>query len=92
MGLETVLFDESTPSNDLNRQQIVNTLCDDDMASNFEDILDTAPLDFLNDLYLYATENLIKMHLFISTPFATEYSRYIETTRISFIANVGGKC
>ena len=60
------------------------------MASNFEDILDTADKDFLEDLHLYATENLIKMHLFISTPFATEYNRYIETTRISFIANVGG--
>ena len=61
------------------------------MASNWEGILENnTSEEFLLDLYYYAKENLIKLHLFISSPFATEFKRSVETPRISFVANIGG--
>ena len=62
------------------------TFCND----NFE-TLETLPQEFLDQFYKYASNNLIKLHMFISTPFATEYERDVETSRISFVANIGGK-
>ena len=90
MGLETSLLDTTEPQLEWERQDVVRTFCDDNLATNWEGILAGAPQSFLDDLYKYASENLIKLQLFISTPFATEYKRYIETPRISFIANIGG--
>ena len=91
MGLETSLLDDTEPDLEWERQTVVKTFCDDTLASNWEGILSGAPQQFRDDLYKYASDNLIKLHLFISTPFATEYKRYVETPRISFIANIGGK-
>lgn len=90
MGLETSLLDTNEPQLEWERQDVVRTFCDDNLATNWEGILAEAPQSFLEDLHKYASENLIKLQLFISTPFATEYKRYIETPRISFIANIGG--
>ena len=67
-------------------------MCDDDNPENWEEILADTPEEFKQAILKYAKENLIKMHLFISSPFTTAYQRYIETTKINFIANVGGKC
>ena len=91
MGLETSLLDTTEPQLEWERQEVVRTFCDDNLATNWEGILAEAPQSFLEDLHKYASENLIKLQLFISTPFATEYKRYIETPRISFIANIGGQ-
>ena len=89
--METSLFDDPEPDLEWDRQKIVATFCNDDMASNWEGILEESTSDaFLADLYFYAKENLIKLHLFISSPFATEYLRDVETPRISFVANIGG--
>ena len=66
-------------------------MCDDDNPENWEEILADTPEEFKQAILKYAKENLIKMHLFISSPFTTAYQRYIETTKINFIANVGGK-
>ena len=90
LKLDTSLLDESDFNLEWSRQMIVNTYCDEDMAENWQDILDVASKEFLDQLYLYARNNLVKMHLFISTPFAMEYKRSIETTGASFIANIGG--
>ena len=73
------------------RQKVVDIMCDDDNPENWEEILADAPEEFKQAVLKYAKENLIKMHLFISSPFTTAYKRYIETTKINFIANVGGK-
>ena len=59
---------------------------------NWEDLFDDVPDDFVENINSYAKDNLIKLRVFISTPFATEYTRSIETTRTSFIANIGGEC
>ena len=89
--METSLFDDPEPDLAWDRQKIVAKFCNDDMASNWEGILEESTSDaFLADLYFYAKENLIKLHLFISSPFATEYLRDVETPRISFVANIGG--
>ena len=90
LGLETSLLDDTEANLEWERQSIVRTFCDDNLASNWESILAGASQEFLADLYKYASDNMIKLHLFISTPFATEYKRYVETPRISFIANIGG--
>lgn len=90
LKLDSSLLDESDFNLEWSRQLIVNTYCDEDMAENWQDILDGASKDFLEELYLYASKNLVKMHLFISSPFATEFKRSIETTGASFIANIGG--
>ena len=91
LNLETSLFDDPQPDLEWNRQHIVATFCDDNMASNWEGILENnTSEEFLLDLYYYAKENLIKLHLFISSPFATEFKRSVETPRISFVANIGG--
>ena len=91
LNLETSLFDDPKPNLEWDRQNIVATFCDDNMASNWEGILENnTSEEFLTDLYYYAKENLIKLHLFISSPFATEFKRSVETPRISFVANIGG--
>ena len=90
LKLDTSLLDESDFNLEWSRQMIVNTYCDEDIAENWQDILDVSSKEFLDQLYLYARNNLVKMHLFISTPFAMEYKRSIETTGASFIANIGG--
>ena len=84
------MFDDQSPNLEWSRQKIVDTFCDDNKAENWEFFLEETSDQFLEELYAYAHQNLIKLHLFISSPFATEYKRYIETTRISFVANVGG--
>ena len=90
LGLETSLIDDPNPDLEWERQNIVDTMCDDERPDNWEEILADTSDEFKNEMLQYAKDNLIKMHLFISSPFATEYKRYIETTRISFVANVGG--
>ena len=91
LGLETSLFDNTDPHWDWDRHTVINTFCDEDAATNWEGILDDADAEYVNDLFSYAQGNLIKLHLFISTPFATEFERYTETPRINFVANIGGK-
>ena len=91
LGLETSLIDNPNPDLEWERQNIVDTICDDENPENWEEILADTSDEFKNEMLQYAKDNLIKLHLFISSPFATEYLRYIETTRISFVANVGGK-
>ena len=92
LKLETSLFDDPNPDLEWQRQHIVATFCDDNMATNWEGILEeNTSEEFLVDLYNYAKQNLIKLHLFISSPFATEFKRSVETPRISFVANIGGK-
>ena len=91
LGLETSLFDNTDPHWDWDRHTVINTFCDEDAATNWEGILDDADAEYVNDLFAYAQGNLIKLHLFISTPFATEFERYTETPRINFVANIGGK-
>ena len=91
LKLDTSLLDDSEFNLDWTRHHIVNTYCDEDKAENWQDILDGASSEFLEEVYSYASKNLVKMHLFISTPFATEFKRSIETTGASFIANIGGK-
>ena len=91
LNLETSLFDDPKPNLEWDRQHIVSTFCDDNRADNWEGILENnTSEEFLADLYYYAKENLIKLHLFISSPFATEFKRSVETPRISFVANIGG--
>lgn len=90
LGLETSLVDDLSPDLRWERQKVVNVMCDDDNPENWEELLADAPEEFKQALLKYAKENLIKMHLFISSPFTTAYQRYIETTKINFIANVGG--
>ena len=84
------MIDDSKYNLEWSRQTIVNTFCDEDQAENWQDIMDGASAEFLTELYTYASKNLVKMHLFISSPFATEFKRSIETTGASFIANIGG--
>ena len=84
------MIDDPNPDLEWERQNIVDTMCDDERPDNWEEILADTSDEFKNEMLQYAKDNLIKMHLFISSPFATEYKRYIETTRISFVANVGG--
>ena len=71
---------------------MLNTYCDREKEENWEDLFDDVPDDFVENINSYAKDNLIKLRVFISTPFATEYTRSIETTRTSFIANIGGEC
>ena len=91
LGLETSLIDGLSPDLLWERQKVVDIMCDDNNPENWEDILADAPEEFKQAVLKYAKENLIKMHLFISSPFTTAYQRCIETTKINFIANVGGK-
>ena len=83
--METSLFDDPKPNLEWERQIIVMTFCEDNFGS-----LEDLPQEFLDQFYAYASTNLIKLHMFISTPFATEYERDVETSRISFVANIGG--
>ena len=77
---------------ELDRHTVLNTYCDREKEENWEDLFDDVPDDFVENINSYAKDNLIKLRVFISTPFATEYTRSIETTRTSFIANIGGEC
>ena len=61
------------------------------MGSNWEAVVQQIPQQFQEELYSYASQNLIKLDVFISTPFATEYKRQVETPIINFVANIGGK-
>ena len=92
LNLNTSFIDETEFNLEGSRQNIVNTFCNEDKAENWQDILDGAGAsqEFVVDLYKYAKNNLLKVHLFISSPFATEFNRSVETTLASFIANIGG--
>jgi len=90
LGLETSLIDDPDPDLEWKRQKVVMILCNDDTPENWEDILEDTSEEFQQELLKYAKENLIKMHLFISSPFTTEYQRYVKTTKINFVANLGG--
>ena len=91
MFLETSLIDSDIPNLDWSRQNVVEKFCDAKQESNWESILAESPSEFQEDFTKYASENLVKMHMFIAEPFSSEYYRYIQTSRISFIANVGGR-
>ena len=91
LQLETSLFESDDSSLEWDRQTVLSTFCHPEQPQNWEDILTSADLTFVRDLNLYGEENLIKIHLFLSSPFATHYERDIETTTISFVANIGGE-
>ena len=91
LKLDTSLFDNQTTNLDWERQTILSSFCHDSRPENWEDILVSSDQTFIKDLIIYGQKNLIKVHMFISSPFAVHYERDIETTTISFVANIGGQ-
>ena len=91
LKLDTSLFDNQTTNLDWERQTILSSFCHDSRPENWEDILVSSDQTFIKDLIIYGQKNLIKVHMFISSPFAVHYQRDIETTTISFVANIGGQ-
>ena len=89
--MDTRLFDSQESRTEWDRQTSVSTLCNGSQPENWEDLLVTSDQTFVRDLIVYGRENLIKVHMFLSSPFATHYERSIETTTISFVANIGGQ-
>ena len=91
LQLETDLFDSEETNLEWERQSVLASFCHPEQPENWEDILTSADITFVRDINLYGEENLIKIHLFLSSPFATHYERDVETTTISFVANIGGE-
>ena len=91
LKLDTSLFDNQTTNLDWERQTILSSFCHDSRPENWEDILVSSDQTFIKDLIVYGQKNMIKVHMFISSPFAVHYERDIETTTISFVANIGGQ-
>ena len=91
LQLETDLFDSEETNLEWERQSVLAKFCHPEQPENWEDILTSADITFVRDINLYGQENLIKIHLFLSSPFATHYERDVETTTISFVANIGGE-
>ena len=91
LQLDTGLFDNEETDLEWERQPVLSSFCHPDQPENWEDILTAAPTPFILDVILYGQENLIKIHLFLSSPFATHYERDVETSTISFVANIGGE-
>ena len=91
LELDTSLFDSTDTDLEWERQSVLSTFCHPEKPENWEDILLSAATPFVRDINLYGAENLIKIHLFLSSPFATHYERDVETTTISFVANIGGE-
>ena len=91
LKLDTSLFDNQTTNLDWERQTILSSFCHESRPENWEDILVSSDQTFIKDLIIYGQKNLIKVHMFISSPFAVHYERDIETTTISFVANIGGQ-
>ena len=90
LNINTSLIDSPDLDLELDRQTILHTFCARDEEENWEDLFQGVPDTFVENINSYAKDNLVKLRVFISTPFATEYTRSIETTRSSFIANIGG--
>ena len=90
MNIPTSLIDSQDLDLEIDRHPVLQAFCHPDKEENWEDLFENVPDNFVEDINTYARNNLIKLRLFISTPFATEYTRSIETTRTSFIANIGG--
>ena len=91
LNISTSFIDNPLVDLEFDRHPVLETFCADGKAENWEDIFEELPEEYVKDINSYAKENLIKLRVFISTPFATEYTRSIETTRTSFIANIGGE-
>ena len=90
LNISASFIDNQQVDLEFDRHPVLETFCAEGKEENWEDILGEVPEEFVRDINSYAKENLIKLRVFISTPFATEYTRSIETTRTSFIANIGG--
>ena len=90
LNISASFIDNQQVDLEFDRHPVLETFCAEGEEENWEDILGEVPEEFVKDINSYAKENLIKLRVFISTPFATEYTRSIETTRTSFIANIGG--
>ena len=52
--------------------------------------MEQAGAKFLAEMYQYMTENLIRVHIYINSPFVKQFVRAVDTTLISYIANIGG--
>ena len=90
LNISTSFIDNQLVDLEFDRHPVLESFCADGKEENWEDIFSDVPDQYVKDINSYAKENLIKLRVFISTPFATEYTRSIETTRTSFIANIGG--
>ena len=90
LNIPTSLIDSQELDLELDRHPVLQAFCHPDKEENWEDLFEYVPDNFVEDINTYARDNLIKLRVFISTPFATEYTRSIETTRTIFIANIGG--
>ena len=91
LNISTSFIDNPLVDLEFDRHPVLETFCAEGKAENWEDIFEEVQEEYVKDINSYAKENLIKLRVFISTPFATEYTRSIETTRTSFIANIGGE-
>ena len=47
------------------RKNMIDTFCDEDMTENWENIADMAPPWFVDDMYRYGKDNLIRVNVFI---------------------------
>ena len=90
LNISTDIIDNPLVDLEFDRHPVLEGFCAEGKEENWEDLLVDVPEEYVKDINAYAKENLIKLRVFISTPFATEYTRSIETTRTSFIANIGG--
>ena len=91
LNISASFIDNQQVDLEFDRHPVLETFCADGAEENWEDIFEEVSEEYVKDINSYAKENLIKLRVFISTPFATEYTRSIEMTRTSFIANIGGE-
>ena len=91
LNITASIIDNPQVDLEFDRHSVLEGFCAEGKEENWEDLFVDLPAEYVKDINSYAKDNLIKLRVFISTPFATEYTRSIETTRTSFIANIGGK-
>ena len=91
LNITASIIDNPQVDLEFDRHPVLEGFCAEGKEENWEDLFVDLPAEYVKDINSYAKDNLIKLRVFISTPFATEYTRSIETTRTSFIANIGGK-
>ena len=69
------MLDGDSMNLELDRQAAVDSFCNKDQTENWEKLADVAPPRFLETLYQYGQENLIKVNVYI---------RYVTKKRESF--------
>ena len=65
LNLDPAILESDSVDLEQDRKNMIDTFCDEDMTENWENIADMAPPWFVDDMYRYGKDNLIRVNVFI---------------------------